>query len=533
MRFSAVQFTYLCASIVTATSMLAYSVNSETIRATPSKSSTTTTTTEARKLRGGNVIRTRTVYRHDNEHQQQHENQDLEGSQHEPLVDPRPHQFLKLRGTGRHGQIQEIEIDVTALKERVHEQVHQQLEEHLKHPDEHHPHHYPHHFYPVSSSSTPHTHIQGQQHVPSNNNANEHINQHSTPPNHQPSSQQQQHQQQYQQQQQSAPTANKQRTTKYEPHHTRIVLPTGLDEHYNHSQFEELHSAPFEIYETAFGESLDQSKDSFPVFIVPEWRNKTGVFSGFSRTATPLVFENMQFLLTWEDVQSASTGVDDDLHKFITDNNFHSTLLIGKAFGPNGKTITFLGLLVSYFQSTQKNVLVPFAKLDHFFDDTSEQHLMSDEVKHLELDALHELLEEKRSNSTTSGAMFYHPAMEITDERKQRLRKVEAIHFRKLYQLLIRRSFLFSFGYADCLKTEPSSLRECLDDTFSIVVKMETTVRGAMDEQIVEELARINDSYHSKVGEACITASGMGLDGVCANFGMNMGAYATATSNFF
>lgn len=330
-------------------------------------------------------------------------------------------------------------------------------------------------------------------------------------------------------QQEPSPNAEPSRQHEHH-HHSRIVLPTGLDEHYNHSLFEELHRAPFEIYETAFGHTLE-SNDSFPVFIVPEWRNTTGIFSGFSRTATPLVFENMQFLLTWEDVVGASTGVDDDLLHFMQDNNFHATLLIGKAFGPDGNTITFLGLLVSYFQSTQKNILVPFAKLDNFFDDTSEQHLMSDEVKHLELDALHEMLEEQR-NSTNSN-VFYHPVKYLTDERKQRLQQLEALHFRRLFQLLIRRSFLFSFGYADCLKSEPHALRECLDDTFSIVVKMETTVRGAMDDQIVEELAEINDTFHSKVSEACISASGMGMSGTgtCANFG-DLGAYVATASTF-
>ena len=58
-----------------------------------------------------------------------------------------------------------------------------------------------------------------------------------------------------------------------------------------------------------------------------------------------------------------------------------------------------------------------------------------------------------------------------------------------------------------------------------------------MDEQIVEELAEINESFHSKVSEACIAASGVGMmtsgiSGSCADFG-DLGAYVSATSKFF
>jgi len=506
MRFPIVQATYLYAAIAAAavtTLSMPHSVHAETLRASASTASKTTTTTETNRLRGSSYVRTRTVYYENEDHDGQQQQQEQEqNSQHEPLVDPQPHKFMKLRGTGRNGEVKEVEIDVTALRERVHEKV----EEQLRHP--HPKHHSQYHFEPVSSSShgTPHFHS----------------------PNLEPSSQTQQ------QDELSTPTNTNNDHHKYEPHHTRIVLPAGLEEHYNHSEYEELHRAPFDIYEAAFGESLDLSKDSFPVFVVPEWRNTTGVFSGFSRTAEPLVFENMQFLLTWQDVMGASTGVDDDLMNFMTNNEFQSSLLIGKAFSPTGKSTTFLGLMVSYFQRTQKNVLVPFAKLEHFFDDTSEQNLMSDEVKHMELDALHEMLEEQRSNST-NNELFYHPAMNLSEERKRKLQQLEELHFRKLYQLLIRRTFLFSFGYADCLKTEPGTLRECLDDTYSVVMKMETTVRGAMDEQIVQELSEINDAFHSKVSEACITATGVspsGINGVCANFG-DLGAYVATTSSFF
>jgi hypothetical protein len=190
------------------------------------------------------------------------------------------------------------------------------------------------------------------------------------------------------------------------------------------------------------------------------------------------------------------------------ENGFHSTLIIGKAFGPENTQTSFLGLLVSYYQGTQKNILVPFATLDQFFHDTSEQHLLSETTRNLEFEALHEMLDEERLNNATTA--FYHPHDEISHERKEQLEDLEAAHFRRLFQLLIRRSFLFSFGYADCLMTEPHALRDCLDDTFSIVVKMEAIVRGALDEQLVEELAEISESLHTKTSEACIAVSGAG-----------------------
>ena len=100
--------------------------------------------------------------------------------------------------------------------------------------------------------------------------------------------------------------------------------------------------------------------------------------------------------------------------------------------------------------------------------------------------------------------------MEVSDERKQQMEDLEIIHFQKLFQLLIRRSFLFSFGYAHCLMSESDHLRECLDDTFYSVVKMETSIRGALDDHIVERLGEINGSFNSKVREACIMVEGTG-----------------------
>jgi hypothetical protein len=202
----------------------------------------------------------------------------------------------------------------------------------------------------------------------------------------------------------------------------------------------------------------------------------------------------------------------------MKDNHYHASLIIGKSFGKSGE-VPFLGLVLSYYQyGAEKNVLIPFGKLEDFFDDTSEKHLLDPETKSLEMAALQDMLEQKRENSTA----FFHPALKISEDRKQRLEDLEIIHFQKLFQLLIRRSFLFSFGYADCLMSEPHDLRHCIDDTYYAVVKMETSVRGALDDQIIEQLSEINDTFHAKVSEACIMVQGSGTgmmygSGSCAD----------------
>ena len=281
------------------------------------------------------------------------------------------------------------------------------------------------------------------------------------------------------------------------------TLPTGLVEHFNKTLFHHLHDAPFDIYASALDQKMEKG-ESFPVFSVPQWHNATGIFSGFSKNATPLVFENAQFLLHWHDIVTANSGASEELENFMQNNNFYSSLTIGKAFR-NDLHINFLGLVVSYYQyGAEKNILVPFARVEDFFDDTSEQHMLNPNLKALELDALHDMLNEKRNSSS----QFYHPAWEISEERKQLIEDLEIIHFQKLFQLLIRRSFLFSFGYADCLMSEPNELRSCLDDTFYSVVKMETSVRGALDNQIAERMTEISESFRSKVSEACMTERG-------------------------
>lgn len=267
--------------------------------------------------------------------------------------------------------------------------------------------------------------------------------------------------------------------------------------------YEDLHSAPFRLYEETVGHKLARG-ESFPVFAVPQWLDMIGVFTGFSKQATPLIFENLKYLLTWDDILEASTGATVELSEYIAEHNFRANVIIGKSIG-NGANIAFIGMMLSYYQhGSEKNVLVPFSKLDDFFDDTSEKHLLDPETKHLEMEALHSMLEERRSGSET----FYHPALAYTDERKNRLKTMEVRHFQKLFQLLVRRSFLFSYGYADCLMNEGNELRQCLDGVYDYIIKMETTVRGALDEQILEELSDINETFHGKISEACVTVQG-------------------------
>jgi hypothetical protein len=429
----------------------------------------TSTTIETRKLRGTPVVHTRTVYRHEEDVGNNPE------KRHEQLVEPnQPHRTIRMRGTGHNGKTQEFQINFKVLEKIGTEQ---------------HRHHH--------SSDDRHLGLRGESDI-----SREHFesNQASSPPQQSPTNDIDSRLSDLPQ------THDKNKKTKNK---FSFNLPTGLDEHYNHTLFEELHNAPFVIYERTFGNPVEGRDSSFPVFIVPEWKNTTGIFSGFSRTATPLVFENMQFLLTWEDIVRASTGAHENLIQYMEENNFHSTLLIGKALSDDASHTPFLGLMVSYYQSSMKHILVPFATLDNFFHDTSEHHLLSEGTKYLEHDALYDMLDQERIKNSTVHA-YLHPKMIQSDDHQQDVRDLEAAHFRRLFQLLIRRSFLFSFGYADCLKTEPYTLRDCLDDTFSIVVKMETTVRGALDEQLIMELSDISKSLDSKVSEACISVSGVG-----------------------
>jgi len=303
-----------------------------------------------------------------------------------------------------------------------------------------------------------------------------------------------------------------QHTSKKKRRHDKSLhsLPTGtLGREFNSSLYEDLHNAPFEIYESVFDTGGEEREDSFPVFIVPDWKkDATGVFSGFSRTATPLAFQNMKFLLSWNDIVEASTGAEEGLINFIYRNKFEASLFIGKTLGEQ-QNVPFLGLVVSYHQNSQKNIFVPFAKLENFFHDASEKYLLSESTADLEHDALHQMLDEARASYSSST--FFHPdivADTNNNNKKEELEDIEALHFRRLFQLLIRRTFLFSFGYADCLKEEPHNLRDCLDDTFSLVIQMEASVREALDGQLMEELATVTKlTKASPLREACISVT--------------------------
>lgn len=286
------------------------------------------------------------------------------------------------------------------------------------------------------------------------------------------------------------------------------LLPnSNADEHFNETLFEQLYMSPFDLYENAVGYKLEE-EDPFPILNMPTWYNVTGVFSAFSKTVTPLIFENLQILLDWESIKAASPVVSNELQQFITDSNFHTNVIIGKCFGKL-ETQSFLGLVLSYYQfGVEKNVLIPFAKIGDFFDETytSHHHILDRDTRNLEIDALHQLLEQE-GNSTSQ-----HRLLQLSDTRAEQLENLEIVRFQKLFQVLIRRSFLFSFGYADCLHQEPYDLRACLDNTFVHVVERETTMRGALDEQLFHELEEINRVFHSHVSEACISVQGSGID---------------------
>ena len=315
------------------------------------------------------------------------------------------------------------------------------------------------------------------------------------------------------------------------------ALPAGsLGRDFNTTLYNELHDAPFEIYESAFGIGEEEREESFPVYIVPDWKTaNTGVFTAFSRTATPLTFQNMQGLLSWDEIVEASTGAEEDLLSFMSLNNFKASLFIGKTLGNAASHTPFLGLIVSYHQHSQKNILVPFAKLEHFFHDTSEKHLLSESTQKLEHDLLHEILDKERAINSTNT--FFHPeivAEALNRNRRDQLEDIEALHFRRLFQLLIRRTFLFSYGYADCLKVEPHTLRACLDDTFSLVVQMEATVRDALDSQLLKEVANVTQIDHSsRYREACASVDMYGTKDCSASSRNNVRGFVFPTLSTF
>lgn len=315
----------------------------------------------------------------------------------------------------------------------------------------------------------------------------------------------------------------------------KVILPTGFDSHYNQTLYHRLLDAPFDIYESIFDHHI-WGESSFPVFAVPEWSSHaTGLFSSFGKSGDSLIFENLQFLLKWHDILEASDGVTTELYDYMSHHDFHANLIIGKAHQEKDDT-AHIALVVSYYQfGSRKHVLVPFARIEDFFDNASVDFLKDPDTKDLETSALKEMIYSKRSSNNTSS-FFSAAAMNATkdeggsgDRREEAMGIIEGMHFQKLFQLLIRRTFLFSFGYADCLmQEEPGFLRQCLDDTYSSVVKMETNVRGALDDQVVEQLAVVNGQLHTKLAEACV--DGYSSGSCDDHMMMDLGTLATTPS---
>jgi hypothetical protein len=461
----------LCLSVL-ATALLPFANGDDH----PRKTETITT-----NLRGGNVVRKRISYPDKTDEGMKPENLEKVNLLIDQKLHHHAHGHLHLRQMSEDGKVKDMDVDMDNLDENdIPPEVLHNIEDFMfsysEAPHDHQSHESPahqsmHHGHPHREDL--HAHQADPQHFDKHHAVKDHH--------------------------------HHKRTTHDDKASRKVILPTGFDSHYNRTLYHRLLVAPFEIYADIFDHHF-WGETSFPVFAVPDWQNRTGIFSGFGKSGDSLIFENMQFLLHWHDIIGASDGVSQELYEYMSDHDFHASLIIGKAHQELAET-AHLALVVSYYQfGSKKNVLIPFARIEDFFDDTSEQHLKNSDTKDLEMSALHEMIRAKRSNSTS----FNNPAMNNSDERIEAFGVIEAFHFQKLFQLLIRRTFLFSFGYADCLMQEPDYLRQCLDDTYSSVVKMETNVRGALDDQIVEQLAVVNDRLHTKVAEACVSFQNMG-----------------------
>ena len=313
------------------------------------------------------------------------------------------------------------------------------------------------------------------------------------------------------------------------------TLPTGLPEHFNETYFYDLFDAPFDIYEQAVGHEISVG-EPFPIFSIPSWEAAPGIFSGFNKQGEALFFENAQFLSNWDDIRSSSTSFTGRrLETFIENSNFHSNLIIGNAFRDNSFKVSFVGLMISYYKSGFKeNALIPLSRLEDFFHEASGQQLSNSETLSLDSTMVQDILNEKLISNTSD---FYHPDFVWTggaDEReiKEQLSDIETIHFQKLYQLLIKRSFLFSYGYADCLRADPKSnnLRACLDYTFFEIVKIETGIRGALEDQILDQLTELDKTFHSNVKEACMSIDGgmIGAESCATTPSTSLAAYLTS-----
>eukprot|EP00980_Cylindrotheca_fusiformis_P016311 scaffold4844_cov112-Cylindrotheca_fusiformis.AAC.9 len=286
------------------------------------------------------------------------------------------------------------------------------------------------------------------------------------------------------------------------------LLPTGSDSrYYNQTLYHTLLLAPFEICSDVFDDVW--SETSVPVFSMPDWkRQKTAngrIFSAYhGNEGDSILFEHQQFVLRWEDLLAvAGDGIPSSLSEYTSNHDFQADLIVGKVHGEsiattsreevNGASIAgpmHLALVVSYLQfGNQKNVLIPFARVKDFFDDDD------DTLKELDLEVLIESTTwPHRTNSSDAVNASSSSISPLTSdsERIQAFENMETDHIPKMFQMLIQRTFLFSFGYADCLlqeeEEEPEyNLRQCLDDTYSSVIKMETNLRGALENLKEEE----------------------------------------------
>ena len=482
------------------------------------------TTTTTKKLRGGKVTHVRTVHHPPNLDHRDFHNPNLRA---EPLVVSRGHprqeqeihHYVEVQGKNKYGETRNVILDLDELEEKMpHDSPIFKKNDYVVHEDDHVPH-----------SKT--RGIRGGANTPKkmDQNATRDTLDSSTQPrrnHHSHRNDQDLHHHSHEHHFEVHEEVERHHDHHYDRHHVHqkrnttsykmtfgweatehhYNLPTGFPFHFNETLFEKLHNAPFVVYEEALGHKLEDD-ESFPVFALPKRVDTTGVFTGFSKFASPLLFETIHFLSSWEELQDASDAViPEELEDHMSDCNFHASLIVGKSVG-DLESVSFLGIAISYFQyGREKNVLVPFSKVDDFFDETSEKHLMNPATKGLEMAELHHLLEEKQANSSN----FNHPALVHTEQRKKALEDLDSDQFHKRFHLLIRRAYLFSYGYADCLLNQPEGLRQCLDDTFYHLIEMETEVRGALDDEVLQTLVDINHTFHSKVSEACIATQGSG-----------------------
>ena len=452
----------------------------------------------------------------------------------DPLVEPhKQHRTIKLRGTTSSGERREVEVDYDKLKELRHhalEHQHPHHSMHLQHDDSSsHPHvrvHYPHHKVhhetsaghddeqqrhpqvhiqvPTTESQAPNVrHPHGHHHVNARlqRAMEEDEEEEHQPPVPAPSSHQEE----------EAVTTTTDHPQHHHHEHTfhhqdNSTTTESLDvSSFNQTLYEHLYWAPFDIYEQAMALEEPQDEDSsFPVWTVPTWMGKKGVYSAFGKTAEPLIFEHEQELLDWTAIQAVSNHAPAELEAFLGESQFEGSLILAKYFGEprpqNDQNDSFLGLVMSYIQfGVQKHVLVPLARLDDFFDHDIPLHKES--TQHLEVTALHELIMSKLSSSNDTSTD--QAILQSMEQRSQLLENLHDLQFQQLYQVLIRRSYLFSYGFADCLHQDPYALRDCLDETFDETVRLETKLRGAMAQKLQDHVGSINQDFHSTVQEAC------------------------------